>query len=84
MKVRYNEVSKGRDIMKLTVSVIQNSGKRDLSYRGHRDESTYTLQNEQADHGIYLEILLLQTKYDNCLRKHINDCIDKILHKVNL
>ena len=35
-------------------------------------EAAYTLENDDIDHGNFLEILLLLRKYDSVLQNHIN------------
>lgn len=77
IKVRREQVRKRRDVMERIVDVIKVIGKRGLSYRGHEMEAAYTLENEGADHGNFLELVLLLGKYDICMKEHLNECIEK-------
>lgn len=57
------------------IDVLKLIGKRGLSFRGSI-ESAYTLENENVDHGNFLEILMLLSKYDMTLKTHLNQSIE--------
>ena len=63
--------------MERVISVIKVIGKRGLSYRGDKHEAAYSLENMALDHGNFLEMVLLLSKYDVCLQEHVSDCIEK-------
>lgn len=54
MKEREEQVTKRRQVLERIVDVVKVIGKRGLSYRGH-SESAYTLADEGADRGHFLE-----------------------------
>ena len=43
--------------MEKVVDVVTLIGKRGLSYRGSNEEAAYTLDNEEIDHGTFLEVV---------------------------
>ena len=47
-------------------------GKRGLSYRGNKTESTFLLDDPLIDHGNFLELLLLLSKYDEIMKVHLD------------
>ncbi|XP_050065875.1 uncharacterized protein LOC126554927 [Aphis gossypii] len=52
-------------------------GKRGLSYRGKRNEAAYSLNDNNLDHGNFLEIMILLSKYDPIICEHFNTIINK-------
>ena len=48
-----------------------------MSFRGHRNESAYTLDDRSVDHGNFLETILLTSKYDVPLNSHVQKVLDK-------
>ncbi len=54
-------------MLERVVDVVKVIGKRGLSYRGSQSEAAYTLEDISVDHGNFLELILLISKYDNCL-----------------
>lgn len=53
-------------------------GKRRLSYRGtNSNEAAYTLSHHTKDHGTFLEMVILLSKYDPTLKLHIDSSIEK-------
>ena len=48
-----------------------------MSFRGHRNESAYTLDDRSVDHGNFLETILLISEYDVPLNSHVQKVIDK-------
>lgn len=63
--------------MERVIDVVKVIGKCGLSYRGHRHEAAYNLENMAVNHGKFLELILLLSKYDVCLQEHVSDCIEK-------
>jgi len=51
--------------------------KRGLSVRRKRNEAAYFLKNPTLDHGTFLEMIILISKYDTVLNEHINNIINK-------
>jgi len=39
--------------------------------------SAYSLEDLTLDHGNFLELILLLSKYDPCLQGHVSECIEK-------
>lgn len=53
-------------------------GKRGLSYRGAKNaEAAYTLNDGTMDHGHFLEVLILISKFDPLLKNHIDNAVMK-------
>lgn len=46
-----------------------------LPFRGHRGEAAYELDDDQANHGVFLEMIILLKKYDPPLSKHLEKVI---------
>jgi len=64
-----------RAVLHRIIDILKLIGKRGLSFRGSI-ESAYTLENENVDHGNFLEILMLFSKYDLTLKNHLNQTIE--------
>ena len=75
--LRKQQVQLRREILSRVVDMVKLIGKRCLSYRGSENEAAYTLSNPQQDHGNFLEIILLLSKYDATLKAHIDIMIKK-------
>ena len=43
-----------------------------LPFRGHRNESAYTLDNEVVNRGNFLAIVQLMAKYDTIMAAHVS------------
>ena len=71
------QVCKRRQVLERVVNIVKLIGKRALSYRGNKNESTQSIADMSVDHGNFLKILLLLSKYDSCLQQHITECIEK-------
>lgn len=75
MSMRREQVMKRRQILTRVIDVVKLIGKRGLSYRGSEYEAAHTLDDISVDHGNFLEIILLLSKYDLNLNEHINESI---------
>lgn len=73
-KIRTN-----RQVLERIIDVVKVIGKRGLSYRGtsSESESAYSLDNSMIDHGNFLELILLLSKYDILLKDHLDKVIKK-------
>lgn len=69
------EAKKNIQIIERIIDVIKLIGKRGLSYQSHRNESTLSLLDPVADHGNFLDIILLLKKYDIVLSEHIDKTV---------
>lgn len=69
--------------MERIIDVIKVLGKRGLAYRQSENEAACAQEENTIDHGNFLELILLLGKYDFCLKKHIDSCIEmsKKLHQ---
>lgn len=69
-------------VVERIIEIVKVIGKRGLSYRGDKSEAAYTLENDAAYHGTFLELVLLLSKFDICMQTHVNSCIEnsKRLH----
>ena len=75
--IRKGQVQLRRQILSRVIDVVKLIGKRCLSYRGKENEAAYSLSDPQLDHGNFLEIILLLSKYDATLRAHLDIMIKK-------
>lgn len=73
-KKRLQQSNKNREILKRIIETIKVIGKRGLSYRGLH-ESAKTLLDLNLDHGNFLELILLISKFDPILKFHIEDAV---------
>lgn len=70
-------VEKNRAILCRVVEIIKTIGKRGIAFRGNSEaEVAFSLENETLDHGNFLELLLLLSKFDPLLKNHIDQAID--------
>lgn len=78
MFVRKEQIKKKRLVLECIIDIIKVTGKRGHSYRvGLDSEAAYKLEDTTADHGIFLELILQLSKYDVCLKEHLNHCTKK-------
>ncbi|XP_075070610.1 uncharacterized protein LOC142159784 [Mixophyes fleayi] len=77
MSVRREQVKKRRQILKRVIDIVKMMGKCGLSYEGSTFEAADTLEDISIDHGNFLELVLLLSKYDVCLQEHLSDCAAK-------
>jgi len=76
-RLQREEVKKCRQVLDRIINVIKLIGKCGLSIRGKRNEAAYLLNNESVDHGNFLELIILLSKYDVVLNEHLNSVIKK-------
>jgi len=72
---REHEVIKRRLAAKTIVEILKFIGKQGLSFREHRHEAPYELDNPTVNRGIFLEIVLLLVKTDINLNDDVNNAI---------
>jgi hypothetical protein len=75
-KRRYQEVQEKRQVLERVIEILKMIGKRGLSYRSKND-AAYTLNDDTIDHGNFLEILLLLSKFDPIIKKHLDTVIGR-------
>jgi hypothetical protein len=75
-KIRYQQVQEKRQVMERVIEILKMIGKRGLSYRS-RNDAAYTLNDDTIDHGNFLEILLLLSKFDPLIKKHLDTVIEE-------
>ena len=73
--IRKKEIENRRQVLFRIIDIIKLIGKRGLSYRGKTNEAIYTLDNPTLDHGNFLEMILLMSKYDPVLKAHLEKAI---------
>jgi len=54
------------------IETIKTIGKRGMSYRGTQSEASQSLSNTNIDHGTFLELILLISKFDPILKSHLD------------
>lgn len=77
MHLHREEVKRNRQILERIIEVIKIIGKRGLSVRAKRNEAAYFLKDPALDHGTFLEMIMLLSKYDAVLNEHLNTIISK-------
>jgi len=77
-KEKQAEKCKKRAVLDRIIETIKMIGKRGLSYRGAKNaEAAYTLDDGTIDHGNFLEVLILISKFDLLLKDHIDNAVLK-------
>ena len=61
------EEKRWKEILRRIFDVIAFLSKQNLSFRGHRED----LRNETSNHGNFLELMLLLSKYDHVMAEHL-------------
>jgi hypothetical protein len=77
LNIRQQQIKKKRRVLEVIIDIIKLIGKRGLSYRGKKYEAAYTLADPTLDHGNFLELIMLVSKYDVHLKEHLNEVIEK-------
>jgi len=77
MSSHHEQVKKKRQVMECIIDVIKVIGKCGLSYRGDQAEAAYTLEDTAVNHGNFLELVILLSRYDLYLQQHISSCIEQ-------
>ncbi|XP_047205119.1 zinc finger MYM-type protein 6-like [Girardinichthys multiradiatus] len=77
------QVRKRHQMLELIINVVNLIGKRGLGSRGSQSEAAYMLKDDTVDHGNFLEMIVLLSKYDFCLKEDLTICIknSKKLHQ---
>ena len=57
------------------IDIVKFIGKRRLSYRDDKLEAAYSLEDMSEDHGNFLELVVLLSKYYINLKDHLKICI---------
>ena len=73
VNAQQRDVQENIRVLERIVSVIKYLAKRSLSFREHRNESAYTLDDRSVDHGNALETVLLISEYDVLLNSHYTE-----------
>ena len=76
MDARKREVLTNVEVLKRILAVVKFLGKQALPYRGHRNESAYSLEDQTVDHGNFLELILLIAEFDVPLNLHVKKIIE--------
>ena len=69
-------VRKCSQVFERVIELTKVIGKKGICYRGTPSEAAYTLDNSCMDHGNFLEMIILLSKYDLCLKEHLSECIE--------
>ena len=78
--LRNNQMSATREqihmrckLLERVIDIVKVIGKRGLSYRGTHSEAAYTLDDFSIDHGNFLEMVILLSKYDVRFKEHMTE-----------
>ncbi|XP_025406602.1 uncharacterized protein LOC112680656, partial [Sipha flava] len=74
MTKRALEVENRRKVLERLIDIIIFIGRQGIPYRG-KFEGAYSLNNDKRNHGNFLELVMLISKYDNVLQQHLNTSI---------
>ncbi|XP_060846214.1 SCAN domain-containing protein 3-like [Rhopalosiphum padi] len=74
MAKRAIEVETRRKVLERLIDIILFIGQQGIPYRG-KHEGAYSLNNENLNHGNFLELVILISKYDVILQQHLNTSI---------
>ncbi|XP_047135342.1 uncharacterized protein LOC124812563 [Hydra vulgaris] len=74
--VRAAQVKEKRQVLERVIEIVKFIGKRGLSYRSIND-AAYCLDNVNIDHGNFLEILILLSKFDPLMKNHLDIVTEK-------
>jgi len=70
---RRKKVEKKRDVVQKLIRIILFLGKQGLAYRGKRHEAAHeSKNNENVNHGNYIELGKLISEFDIALKEHID------------
>ena len=64
------------------IDIIKMLGKQGLSFRGHRNESASSLDNEVLNHGNVLATVQLISKYDPIMATHVSEVQNKSSERI--
>lgn len=70
-----NKFLQKRKVLQRVNDIVLLIGKWGLSYRGNKFESAYFLVDPLNDHGNFLGLVLLLSKYDEVLKTHVDKVI---------
>jgi len=74
MAKRAIEIETRRKVLERLIDIILFIGQQGIPYRG-KHEGAYSLNNENLNHGNFLELVILISKYDVILQQHLNTSI---------
>lgn len=72
LSLRKKQVQERREVLERIIETIKTIGKRGMSYRGTQNEASRSLSNTNIDHGTFLELILLISKFDPVLKSHLD------------
>jgi len=68
------EIETRRKVLEKLIDIFLFIGWQGIPYRG-KQERTHSLNNENQNHGNFLELIILISKYDVILQQHLNTSI---------
>jgi len=70
------ERQRRRSIVERITDICLYVGTQGIAYRGKRGENIASLHDPAVNHGNFLELCLLLSKYDPVLKSHIDQCVE--------
>lgn len=70
--LRQKNANDRRRILEIVIDVVKFIGKRGIAFRSHRNENANSLKDVTLDHGNFLETILLLSKYEPVLQRHLS------------
>ncbi|CAI6346479.1 unnamed protein product [Macrosiphum euphorbiae] len=74
MAKKSQEVQSRRKVLERLIDIVIFIGRQGIPYRG-KHEAAYALRNVEENHGNFLELVMLNAKYDTILNEHVNKSI---------
>jgi len=71
MAKKSQEVHNRRQVLERLIDIVIFYGRQGIPYRG-KHEAANSLKNIEVNHGNFLELVMLISKYDTILNQHIN------------
>ncbi|XP_008179735.1 zinc finger MYM-type protein 1-like [Acyrthosiphon pisum] len=68
------EIETRRKVLERLIDIILFIGRQGIPYRG-KQEGAHSLNNENQNHGHFLELIIIISKYDVILQQHLNTSI---------
>ena len=74
---RQAEVQQNRMVIHRIIDIILFLAKQNIAFRGHRNKGAASLEDSGANHGNFLEMVVLLSKYDKVLKRHVDKVVKK-------
>ena len=80
---RLSDINFRRSVLNRVIDVIKLIGRQGLAFRGKRNEALHNIFDDSLNHGNFLEIIKLISKYDSILETHVAKVVTSYIPKQN-